>query len=123
MISGPETFMITLNTEAVFTINVTDTNLVSFNISNGDVEGAELTVESSLYFFTWTPVNVINRSIIFIATDDLSVSTHYEPSIEICSCVNDGNCTLDGVLNRDANPINLKCVCPEGNYLHVESVF
>lgn len=116
MISGPEAFMVTLNVEAVFIINVTDTNLVSFNISNGEVEGSELrTVDGSLHIFTWTPVEAINRSIIFTASDDLGVSSHYEPRIEICSCLNNGTCTLDGVINRVTNPIDLNCVCPEGN--------
>ena len=56
----------------------------------------------------------INAAIVFIATDEMGATSRYEPQIEICSCINEGICTINGILNQMANPIELNCLCTEG---------
>lgn len=108
--------MVSVNEQSSFEITVVDTNLLSFAIVNGDVEGGLLTVDdndTSFYTFTWTPTQFVDRTILFLATDDMDASTQYEPRIEFCSCeiMNGGICTLNGVLDQTANPIDLNCIC------------
>ncbi len=108
--------MVILGRQSNFTIEVMDTNLASFNIINGEVEGAELIRESSdssVYIFIWTPTS-IDRPIVFLATDAMNASSQYEPRIEICRCLNGGRCTLDGILDQTVNPIDLNCDCSSG---------
>ena len=109
--------MVTLNKESIFTISVVDANLDSLTIISGDVEGGVLTksaTNTSVYVFTWTPTALINSPIVFLATDELGASSQYEPQIEFCQCLNGSVCTLDGVLNQLANPVDLNCICLTG---------
>ena len=119
MITGPDSFMVSLNETSSFSILVEDTNLVSFTIISGDVEGGDLSRDendTSLYTFTWTPTGIIESPIVFLATDDIDASSQYTPQIEFCQCQNGSNCTLDGVLNQLANPVDLNCICSGGEY-------
>ena len=109
--------MVTMNEQSSFDINVVDTNLDSFSIISGDVVGGSLTrnlADVSLYTFTWTPVEFPSIPIVFLATDDMNASSQYIPRIEFCQCLNDGNCTLEGLLDQTANPVNLGCICDNG---------
>lgn len=116
-ITGPATFMMTLNQQSSFIVTVTDTNLASFSIVSGEVAGGVLTrndTDTSEYTFTWTPTVLIDSPIVFVATDDMGASSQYEPRIEFCQCRNASECTLEGVLNQLANPVDLNCVCSTG---------
>ena len=118
-ITAPASFMVTVNMESIIEITVVDTNLRSFGIIGGDVEGGVLAMVemengTALYTFTWTPPQFLDQPIIFLATDDRDASTQYEPRIEFCSCMNGGECTLSGVLDQTANPLDLNCICPAG---------
>ena len=116
-ITGPDFFMVSVNMEASFEIRVMDENLQSFTIANGAVEGGVLTRDTSdpsLYVFTWTPTRFLNRTILFLAVDNMNASTQYQPRIEFCSCLNGGECTLNGLLDQTANPIDLNCICNPG---------
>ena len=116
-ITGPATFMVSLNQESTFTISVVDTNLDSFSIIGGDVAGGELVQDAtdmSLYTFTWTPPAIIDSPIVFLATDDMGASSQYEPRIEFCQCLNGAECTEEGVTNQLANPVDLTCICSAG---------
>lgn len=108
--------MVVLNEQSSFNLSVVDTNLASFSIVSGDVEGSVLVESSnmSLYTFTWTPVAIIDGPIVFVATDDLGASSQYEPQVEFCQCQNGSQCTLEGILNQLANPVDLNCICATG---------
>ena len=71
----------------------------------------------SLYTFTWTPVEIPENPIVFLATDDMNASSQYIPRIEFCQCMNDGECTLQGILDQTANPIMLSCICDNGQLI------
>ncbi len=115
-ITGPVSFMVTLNEESSFLINVVDDNLASFSIISGEVEGGVLTRDgnTSLYTFTWTPTAIIESPIVFVAADELNASSLYEPRVEFCQCLNGAVCTLQGVLDQLANPVDLLCICSTG---------
>ena len=116
-ITGPATFMVRLNEESSLTITVTDTNLNSFTSTSGVAAGGSIVpddTDPSLYTFTWTPATIIQNPIVFLATDDLGASSQYEPIIEFCQCLNGSMCTLEGVLNQLANPVDLECICATG---------
>ena len=49
----------------------------------------------------------------FIATDVRGASSSVVLTLEICGCVNGGECTTDGVLTSDTTII-LNCNCPDG---------
>ena len=118
-ITGPTSFMVSLNEESSFSISVVDTNLASFTIISGDVEGGELAGDDndpSLYTFTWTPTAIVANPILFIATDDMGATSQYEPQIEFCQCASNANCTLQGVLDQMANPVDLTCICGTGKF-------
>ena len=70
-----------------------------------------------LYLFTWTLQAVINDSLIFQAVDSAGASSQLNPQLQICGCVNEGQCTLDGVLDTKLPVIVFKCTCPEGLFV------
>ena len=112
--------MVTLNQEFVFTIGVLDNNLFSFSIISEEVEGEVLTrseTDTSLWSFTWTPTSIIENPIVFVAKDDMGATSQYEPQIRFCQCQNGAECTLQGVLDPLANPLDLYCICSAGNCL------
>ena len=116
-ITGSTFFMVTMNQQSSFDIYVTDINLESFSIMSGDVVGGSLTrndADVSLYTFTWTPVEIPANPIVFLATDDMNATSQYIPRIEFCQCLNNGECTLEGLLDQTANPVMLDCICDNG---------
>ena len=121
-INGPERFEVIINQESVFIIDINDTNLASFSIVNGDVQGGNLTNNASdplSYIFTWTPSAEVTSPIIFLAVDEGNASVSYEPTIEICPCLNNGTCTTGGLLNLAANPVLLNCICSSGETISI----
>lgn len=120
VITGPDSFMVTLNQASGFNISVMDIGNITFTIISGEVEGGVLTrseTNMSLYQFTWTPTAIIGSPIVFAATDDLNATSQYEPQIEFCQCLNGSVCTLEGVLDQLANPVDLNCICATGMIL------
>lgn len=116
-ISGPEFFMVTLNQQSDFTISVMDSNLASFSYVSENVENGMLTrseTDTSLYTFTWTPTASIDNPIVFLAVDDMGAASQYTPQIRFCQCQNGAECTLDGVLDQLANPLDMYCICSAG---------
>jgi hypothetical protein len=110
--------MVTLNQESSFAISVVDTGPVSFSITTGEENGGVLSrsdSDNSLYVFTWTPTAVTQEPVVFVATDDLDASSQYEPQIGFCQCLNGGECTMQGLLDQMANPVDLNCLCASGN--------
>lgn len=120
-ITGLASYTVTLGQEFSFTISVVDTSISSFSIISGDVDDASISQHStdpSLYTFTWTPNAIIENPIVFLATDDLGASSQYKPQIQFCQCQNGAECTLQGVLNQLANPVDLNCLCAPGMHLY-----
>ena len=57
-----------------------------------------------------------NDALVLVANDSKGASTTFIPILEICACVNGGQCTTEGVLTSNTTII-MKCLCDEGNVL------
>lgn len=99
----------------MYTFNVTDDG-GNFNVSllGETPDNTELVTDGTMYTFRWMLASPDNISVAFTAVDNLQARSVIDPQVEICACENGGTCTLDGVLDLDADPIVMNCECPEG---------
>ena len=65
------------------------------------------------YLLKWTLLEITNVTLTFVARDLKGAATIFSPSVELCACINNGNCTRDGLL-VDGPTIVLNCHCSEG---------
>ena len=56
----------------------------------------------------------LNATVSFIAMDMLNASSLLDPQVLVCACQNGGNCTLEGIIGRDVDPLIMNCICTEG---------
>lgn len=70
-------------------------------------------VGDGVYVFNWNLLETTTEPLVFIATDSSGASSTFIPSVEICACANEGNCTRDGLLMTNSTAI-LNCQCHEG---------
>ena len=112
--------MATIGQQSSFEISVTDTSSFTFEIISGDVGSlVQDENDTTLYNFTWLPTEIPSSAIAFLATEEnngVIYSNMYEPQVEFCGCLNGGTCTLNGVVDRTANPLVLNCICTAGMY-------
>ena len=114
--------MATVGEESVYTFTVSSD---SQNISVVILHEGEETLPSGVqlnnpdgdsYTITWTPADntsVLNLTIVAIDNDQ-NISSIFNPFIQLCACINEGNCTSDGLLNTHYDFIVLNCECPKG---------
>ena len=113
-LNGSEVFMVTRGQASVYRFMATDTD--EFTVTHqGDLPNTLVNSTSGMYSFTVNDSAVTNTTVSFVAKDSLNASSLLNPQVLVCACQN-GNCTLEGVLNRDADPLIMNCVCPEGTY-------
>lgn len=60
-------------------------------------------------------LQVESIEVTFFATDSMDVTSVLTPFVEICGCVNDGNCTFN-VPDPDTSPLIMACDCPPGTH-------
>ena len=116
--SSIPTFQVTVGEQAAYSFTVTDPNDGdTFTVS---VQGGlpNNSVLHSGYTFVWTPSEVVDAALTFVATDSMGGTATFTPRLEICACQNGGNCTLDGVQNTLSNTIIMACMCTEGTHAH-----
>ena len=86
------------------------------------INGQELSLLGSGNAFTlpWRPANINEGyNVTIIATAGQNARAVFVPRVQLCGCINGGNCTTAGVLNLQL-PFNvLNCECPAGNYIKV----
>ena len=105
-----------VGSESIYTFNVTDMD-DTFNVSvvGGLPDDSELIRDGNSFEFRWRLMEAGNITVVFSAVDSMNAGSVLRPTVEICACENDGNCTLEGILGIDAlNPIILNCECPQG---------
>jgi len=122
-INAPETFMATVGEESVYTFTVSSD---SENITVILLHEGEETLPSGVqlnnpggdgYTITWTPVDntaVLNLTIVAMDLNMKNISSIFDPVVQLCACVNGGDCTADGLLATDFSFMVLNCECPEG---------
>lgn len=102
----------------MYTLHVFDDgDNFTLNVQGGTTENYTLTEgEEGEYIFTWNLQHVIFSPLVFVANDSRGAVSTFEPTVEICACVNDGVCTKEGVITSNST-ILLNCICNEGNYI------
>ena len=104
-------YVITIGQPSTYEFMVTDTN--EFNVTAFGGIGS-LNRNGAMYTLTVHENDTsLNTTVSFVARDSLNASSMLNPQVLVCACQN-GNCTLEEVLNRDADPLIMNCVCPEG---------
>ena len=113
-ISGAPRFRVNTGEESIYAFNVTDSDNFTVSVMGETPVNAILETDGTLYTFRWTLASPDNISVAFSAVDSLQARSVLNPQVEICACEFGGNCTLDGVLDLDADPVVMNCECPEG---------
>ena len=114
---GPQTFQVDIGQESVYIFNATDEgDSFTVNVIGGLPVNSALDPgpNGTVYTFTWTLMESDNITVVFSATDSQNATYILTPQVQICRCENNGNCTLDGLLNLEQNPILMNCQCTEG---------
>ena len=110
--------MATVDTNSTYSFMVTESTSVNVMVngqfslpSNVYLFNASITD----YMFTWNPLDVGEELTITIVARGLrNVSSMFNPRVQLCGCVNSGNCTEAGVLNLRRPFVILSCECPLG---------
>lgn len=114
-ISAGAVFSVTLRQETAYTIVVEDIG-DNFTLSIlGELPPNSVLDDmgEGVYVFRWNPLEVTTAPLVFAANDSRGALSIFVPNVEVCACVNGGNCTKDGLLSTNATTI-LNCMCPEG---------
>ena len=114
IIYGFGTFEVTVGVPSTYNLTVVGGQL---QVLGGLPESSEL-VESGdgngIYTFTWTLFDITDTPITFIANNEMGQVFTHSPTLAICACVNEGECTVDGILGTENNIFVFECECPEG---------
>ena len=117
-ISAPEIFNATVGTNSTYSFSVTGSIsvVVVINGQNSLPANAAFSNDSGDTFtLTWNPVNVNEEfNVTIIATAERNATSMFVPRVQLCGCMNGGNCTEDGVLDLELPFIVLNCDCPPG---------
>ncbi|XP_003384557.1 PREDICTED: mucin-like protein [Amphimedon queenslandica] len=115
------------NVPVTYNFHVSDTGAVTVAVSGSEPSTGSLNDLGNgdwEYTFTWTIDNPTSFSLSFVATDAFNASATLVPLVSICGCINDGNCTYDGVVDATNTTIVLPCECPEdvweGQYCEID---
>ena len=101
-----------------FTVNGSVNVTVVINGQDTQPSNTGFTENGDSFTLTWTPTDineVFNLTI--IATAEQNARSTFIPNVQLCGCLNNGNCTEDGVLNLEAPFVVLNCECPAGSLL------
>lgn len=115
IVSDTDVFNVTVGEENFYTFTVTDNTTFAVRIDGGAPQDGFLSDDGEgRYTFRWIPEANPNRTLSFIAEDELQASTLHSPVLQVCACFNGGECTLEGVISTNELLLNLICICPEG---------
>ena len=105
-------FTITIGQPSIYQFVATDTNNFAITVMGGI---GELTQDGNAYSLTVHENDTsLNTTVSFLARDILNASSLLDPQVLICGCQNGGNCTMEGIIGRDADPLIMDCICDEG---------
>lgn len=110
-------FRVIIGEESIYSLSVSDPNgdNLTLTLMNElpDSPKLEQTAAGEEYLFVWTLLEITNVTLTFVATDSKGAAALFSPTVELCACVNNGNCTRDGLL-VDSPTIVMNCHCSEG---------
>ena len=116
-----EVFTVGLGAMQQLAILVTDANDDDFNLSfsGGIVEASSILEAETPGQYNFS-IQVSDSSqldslqpLVFVATDGRGASSELVQMVQVCACINGGECTPDGILGIDSTVI-LTCLCPDG---------
>ena len=119
-LNGSAVFMVTMGQPSTYQFTANDTNEFSLRVL-GNLSGTLVMNADGMYTYTVNQHATSNSTVSFAARDALNASTLLNPLVYMCACQN-GNCTLEGVLNRNIDPLVMNCACPEGELDQVTRV-
>ena len=124
LIQGPDTFLATVGELSEYTFNVTDDDNFTLSVAMAGVSTELIdTMVNGVFIFRITlPAADSGFTLDITATDDEGASSLFSPQVQICACLNGGNCTIDGILNPTADPLLLRCICPLGTLQQLNNV-
>ena len=104
--------------ESSYTLTVIDPeDNVTLSIQGGlPVNSVLEKVDDEEFVFLWTLMELTNEPLVFVANDSRGAASTFTPVVEVCACVNGGDCTREGVITSNAT-ITLKCMCTEGTVI------
>ena len=111
--------MATVGINPIYAFSVTGSINVNVMINGQDTlpPNAAFTGSDDTFTLTWNPVDITEEfNVTIIATAEQNVRSMFVPRVQLCGCLNGGNCTEAGVLNLEAPFVVLNCDCPAGNY-------
>ena len=114
-IAAEEIFRVNLRQESMMIIRVEDSgDSFALNVQGGLPDSSVLeNLSEGIFIFRWIPQEITTKPLVFIASDSRNASRAFTPRVEICACLNGGNCTLEGLLTNNATII-MNCQCPQG---------
>ena len=107
---------------SVYSFVVTDDSGLGTRVSivGGIPRAGSLTNISNAFTFSWNPTTSEDvYGLTFYATDSLGATGILRPKVYVCSCLNGGNCTQEGMFNSTQNVTTMQCNCPAGEPLLV----
>ena len=125
-ITAPEIFLATVGEESVYTFTVTsdsdNINVMVLQNEGEDMLPDDVVVmnDGDTYSITWTADNYTVLNLTIVATDlsnPQNISSMFAPTVQLCACQNEGNCTTNGLLNTDSTYVVMNCECPGGTYI------
>lgn len=115
-ISAPATFVITVGMSSIYSFTVT-TESTNLNVTSfvNDESYNNITRNGDTFTLTY---NTFDRNeeinLTIIATTEQDARSMVVPRVQLCGCMNNGNCTVDGVPNIESPFVVLNCECPAG---------
>lgn len=116
-------------------MNVTLNQTVHFHVTTSDPDNDTVTLEidvlppganffSASGHFDWTPMNVTNVTLDFVATDSKNSSSVLTVIINMCKCENNGGCDFSQFIGDSSGPLRIVgCNCSdqfEGTFCETE---
>ena len=114
-LNGSSLFEITTGQLNEYHFVANDSDNFTLNVLGGLPGSLVKHGDGTQYTFSVNLASAVNSTVSFYAADTLNATSLLNPHVHMCACQN-GNCTLDGVLNRDADPLIMNCICPEGEH-------
>lgn len=111
--TGPSVLEITVGMNASYTFTVVDDDSFTVGLVNTPA-GSQILPSGQTYTFQWTVSDIDDViPLTFYARDSLDATTILSPTVEVCACQNNGECTSDGAVTMD-NVATLNCLCSQG---------
>lgn len=116
-------------------VNVTLNQTIHFHVTTSDPDNDTVTLEidvlppganfvSATGHFDWTPMNVTNVTLDFVATDSKNSSSVLTVIINMCKCENNGGCDFSQFIGDSSGPLRIVgCNCSdqfEGTFCETE---